>query len=213
MSHRCMANQYVVWDKYTLAITACFQPELPPQEWTYFWKKNLWRTLQHRRMDKIWTPRNTPSQHTTKPAGTTSSSHCANAEFGKVPASSFDGHSPGQRANKQHLFVGGQAMGMGEKKACTRGNRFIIHIRFERFFSFKEWFGSYRCSNKASLNAVIFSDTSDKQDWKSRQSQADSYCKKRAKKHVEWSSCQVRSPNCAATSDCMTLRNLERRGA
>ena len=144
MSHRCMANQYVVWDKYTLAITACFQPELPPQEWTYFWKKNLWRTLQHRRMGKIWTPRNTPSQHTTKPAGTTSSSHCANAEFGKVPASSFDGHSPGQRANKQHLFVGGQAMGMGEKKACTWGNRFIIHIRFERFFSFKEWFGSYR---------------------------------------------------------------------
>ena len=109
-----------------------------------FLKKNLWRTLQHRRMGKIWTPRNTPSQHTTKPAGTTSSSHCANAEFGKVPASSFDGHSPGQRANKQHLFVGGQAMGMGEKKACTWGNRFIIHIRFERFFSFKEWFGSYR---------------------------------------------------------------------
>ena len=31
-----------------------------------------------------------------------------------------------------------------KKKACTRGNRFIIHIRFERFFSFKEWFGSYR---------------------------------------------------------------------
>lgn len=66
MSHRCMANQYVVWDKYTLAITACFQPELPPQEWTYFWKKTCgehynieeWAKYEHREILPPNTPQN-----------------------------------------------------------------------------------------------------------------------------------------------------------